>query len=777
MKKFKYDIMQIARFVLTLVVFIQFSSYEASADCYSMVDDSGYWIYENGEILCSYSDDGVDGPYVNNKNGIITDIGTDLIWQAGYGKSFTWSEACDYCNNLSLGGYNDWELPDIDQLATIINKDYSPAINLNYFSDSADWGTGILSGSWTGSTYSDDTEKAWVITFYGEGIAGTSLKKYKGYVRCVRRNNASEPTPDPLSISITTNKLNGYASLQVSFSPLIEGGVSPYQLVLNFGDGMSSDQFSGLTEEDFLTISHTYSKPGSYQVVLTVQDIMGQTTSSSVTIVVEELSSAELEPLTLSVIVNSQFGYIPFQFSCKALASGGAPPYQFLWDFGDGSTSSFQEIDHIFYDKGEYNALLTVTDLKEESASKEIRVVVEDLEAPVLQVNREGRIITLTWSQVPGAEYYTLYALPYSNSQSQNSQILPFNVGNITSYSFELDGAFYVAVTAHKGSNLSNYSNVEFFSTLPTLTISPNEITCGEKFSLSLTSTGGKWDMIINHIPVEIIDLYTLGTANEAGETYLETTTAHNFFMPLCGQTNSIKFCSHEDPEICTNESNITLVSIGNKEFGDTETDEEMRLRYYNNISFFNENPDYYQWSLNREIVDIVDFTCFEDYSLFCFNELFNKFSLTKAYKMLSNFLNGSGDNINIDIELLFEENPKLKNNISKSIKQSIENDDYAGTFKVNQWDWDGVSKFSDWNLALGTVDINWEVHDDSIFLFINDKYSFDINAYDCGFTDEDKCFRYTVVLYLEAATLVQNGTAKDFFMVGRLQEPLSWLD
>jgi PKD repeat protein len=52
--------------------------------------------------------------------------------------------------------------------------------------------------------------------------------------------------------------------------------------------------------------------------------------------------------------------YNPVQF--HGFASGGTPPYSWLWEFGDGSTSTEQNPQHIYNDTGFYNVTLIVTD-------------------------------------------------------------------------------------------------------------------------------------------------------------------------------------------------------------------------------------------------------------------------------------------------------------------------------------------------------------------------------------------------------------------------------
>jgi hypothetical protein len=51
-----------------------------------------------------------------------TDPATALMW-AGQdnGADINWSQAKSYCANLQLGGYSNWRLPNIYELATIYN--------------------------------------------------------------------------------------------------------------------------------------------------------------------------------------------------------------------------------------------------------------------------------------------------------------------------------------------------------------------------------------------------------------------------------------------------------------------------------------------------------------------------------------------------------------------------------------------------------------------------------------------------------------------------------
>lgn len=114
----------------------------------------------------------------------------------------------------------------------------------------------------------------------------------------------------------------------------------------NFGDG----SFSNKPNPD-----HTFTKPGNYQVMLSmsaagVGTIHNKPSSNIITI--HEAPKADFNA------VKQEFeGHIPsVHFENR---SSGAKQYH--WDFGDGSTSSVAHPDHVYKKKGVYPVKLTVT--------------------------------------------------------------------------------------------------------------------------------------------------------------------------------------------------------------------------------------------------------------------------------------------------------------------------------------------------------------------------------------------------------------------------------
>ncbi len=63
--------------------------------------------------------------YLNNGDGTVSDLDTGLMWQQVPSAATNWSAALTNAENLSLGGYTDWRLPNIKELQTL--TDYTLA--------------------------------------------------------------------------------------------------------------------------------------------------------------------------------------------------------------------------------------------------------------------------------------------------------------------------------------------------------------------------------------------------------------------------------------------------------------------------------------------------------------------------------------------------------------------------------------------------------------------------------------------------------------------------
>ncbi len=65
--------------------------------------------------------------FVANGDGTVTDTASGLTWQqADSGRTFDWPGALQYAEALTLGGHDDWRLPDVKELQSIVDYDRAP---------------------------------------------------------------------------------------------------------------------------------------------------------------------------------------------------------------------------------------------------------------------------------------------------------------------------------------------------------------------------------------------------------------------------------------------------------------------------------------------------------------------------------------------------------------------------------------------------------------------------------------------------------------------------
>ena len=120
-----------------------------------------------------------DSRFIDHGDGTVTDRHTGLMWQQETAHSeHTWEEAVKYCKTLKLGGHEDWRLPSIRELQSIVDHSrYDPAID-PVFSAKSSW-------YWSSSSYVFITDHAWVVSFH-VGLVFHDVKSFPSYVRAVR---------------------------------------------------------------------------------------------------------------------------------------------------------------------------------------------------------------------------------------------------------------------------------------------------------------------------------------------------------------------------------------------------------------------------------------------------------------------------------------------------------------------------------------------------------------------------------------------------------------
>ncbi len=64
--------------------------------------------------------------YTNNGDGTVSDQVTGLMWAKSMGAKMTFTEAFTFAENASLGGYQDWRVPTLKELQSIVDYSRSP---------------------------------------------------------------------------------------------------------------------------------------------------------------------------------------------------------------------------------------------------------------------------------------------------------------------------------------------------------------------------------------------------------------------------------------------------------------------------------------------------------------------------------------------------------------------------------------------------------------------------------------------------------------------------
>lgn len=116
-------------------------------------------------------------------DSVVLDLFTGLIWERyPLNDSINWENALMRAENLVLGGYRDWRLPNIKEITSIHDeKSIAPAVNKNFFS-------AIRSSKyWSSTSQFNRGINAWYIDFQNLGLTTYGAKNTRaGYAICVR---------------------------------------------------------------------------------------------------------------------------------------------------------------------------------------------------------------------------------------------------------------------------------------------------------------------------------------------------------------------------------------------------------------------------------------------------------------------------------------------------------------------------------------------------------------------------------------------------------------
>ncbi|MBU4151377.1 MAG: DUF1566 domain-containing protein [Proteobacteria bacterium] len=145
------------------------------------------------------SDSAFSGPWVAAGNGTVKDGANGLTWQQEDGQPKDWQQALSYCENLSLAGEGDWRLPEIKELATLVDYEKGNSTSRITFSSAV-----ASFKYWSSTPDVHSMGLAWYVDFSQGGVASTAF--FPLQVRCVRGGVAtSSVTTTVGGAAITTS--------------------------------------------------------------------------------------------------------------------------------------------------------------------------------------------------------------------------------------------------------------------------------------------------------------------------------------------------------------------------------------------------------------------------------------------------------------------------------------------------------------------------------------------------------------------------------------------
>jgi hypothetical protein len=140
----------------------------------------------NGRFLRAVhgGENGSSGDFIDNGDGTATDNDKGLIWQKDTAPGiYNWQQALYYCDNLILGGHDDWRLPDRNELQTLVDYSrYNPSIDTGFFSNTEP------GAYWSSTTKAGSPWYAWIVHFDRGAMDARNKSEDYGYsyLRCVR---------------------------------------------------------------------------------------------------------------------------------------------------------------------------------------------------------------------------------------------------------------------------------------------------------------------------------------------------------------------------------------------------------------------------------------------------------------------------------------------------------------------------------------------------------------------------------------------------------------
>ena len=243
---------------LVIVSSIILTTLTVNAQSYRIVDTSQEVCYDSIDvIICpepgisfygqDAQHDGYAPAYQDNGDGTVTDLNTELMWQKAVSEKMTFDEATAAADDFSLAGYDDWRLPTIKELYSVI-----------LFS-------GVDPSGWEGSDTDLLTpfiDTAYFEFEYGDESAGERIIDAQYWSSTVYVSTTMNGDETAFGVNFADGRIKGYPAepvgppgqefIMTSFVKYVRGTEYGLNDFIDNGAGTITDQATGLmwTQDD-----------------------------------------------------------------------------------------------------------------------------------------------------------------------------------------------------------------------------------------------------------------------------------------------------------------------------------------------------------------------------------------------------------------------------------------------------------------------------------------------------------------------------------------------
>ena len=99
--------------------------------------------------------------FVKNGDGTVTDTNTGLMWQQVTKGEMDWEEALTSCEGDTFAGYDDWRLPNRNELQSLLDYTwYDPSADQDFFGDA------VPTYYWSSTTKAGEAETSLMVSFF-----------------------------------------------------------------------------------------------------------------------------------------------------------------------------------------------------------------------------------------------------------------------------------------------------------------------------------------------------------------------------------------------------------------------------------------------------------------------------------------------------------------------------------------------------------------------------------------------------------------------------------